>query len=219
MLLKRFVILLALLPLLYACKDKTVDPATDSQTNEWILSNMKYWYYWNDKIPESPNKALGPSDFFSSLLYKYDRTSNPNGDRFSWIQESADELTSSLNGNTKTTGLDYRLVIYPSGSTNVVGIVLYTLPGSPAAKAGFKRGDVFTHIDDQKLTTSNYNNLLKGDGPLKFTVGTVSDTGVITEGTRQRTAARLDLQEDPIHFDTLYQYGSNKIGYLSLIHI
>jgi C-terminal processing protease CtpA/Prc len=214
MLLKRIVIALALLPLLYACKDKTVDPATDSKTNEWILSNMQYWYYWNDKLPANTDMTMGPSDYFSSLLYKYDRTSNPNGDRFSWIQESADELTSSLNGKTKTTGLDYRLVIYPSGSTNVVGIVLYILPGSPAAKAGFKRGDIFTHIDDQKLTTSNYTTLLRGDGPLKFTVGTVTDAGVITEGTTQRTAAKLELQEDPIHFDTLYQNGSNKVGYI-----
>lgn len=214
MLLKRIIISLVLLPLLYACKDKTVEPATDSQTNDWILSNMKYWYYWNDKIPASPDMSRGPSEFFSSLLYKYDRTSNPNGDRFSWIQESADELTSSLNGNTKTTGLDYRLVIYPSGSSNVVGIVLYTLPGSPAAKAGFKRGDIFTHIDGQKLTTTNYNSLLRGDGPLKFTIGSISDAGVITEGTTQKEAAKLDLQEDPIHYDTTYQYGSDKIGYI-----
>jgi carboxyl-terminal processing protease len=211
---RRIIYLLMLAAILYGCKDKTVEPATDSQTNEWILTNMKHWYYWNDKIPASPNMSQGPSEFFSSLLYKYDRNTNPNGDRFSWIQESADELTSSLNGKTETTGLDYRLVIYPSGGTNVVGIVLYTLAGSPAEKAGFKRGDVFTHINDQKLTTSNYNNLLKEDGPLKFTVGYVNETGVITEGSTQRQVAKLELQQDPVHFDTLYQYGSNKVGYI-----
>lgn len=212
--LKRLLAILIMAGALSSCKDKTVDPASDGQTNDWILSNMKYWYYWNETIPTSPDKSLKPGAFFSSLLNKYDATANPNGDRFSWIQESADELEESLNGKSTTTGMDFKLVYYPSGSTNVVGIVLYTLPNSPAAKAGFKRGDIFTHINDQKLTGSNYNALLNADGALTFKLGSIDDAGVITEGTLKKQVTKLSLQEDPVHFDTLYQYGSNKIGYI-----
>ncbi len=199
---------------MYACKEKTVEPATDTQTNDWILSNMKYWYYWNDKIPANPDRNLDPAAFFSSLLNKYDKTTNPNGDRFSWIQESADELESSLNGKIETTGMDYKLVYYPTGTTNVIGIALYVQPHSPAAKAGFKRGNIFTHVNDQKLTASNYNQLLRAEGTLTFTMATINDAGVVTESTEKKQAARISLQEDPIHFDTLFQIGANKIGYI-----
>jgi carboxyl-terminal processing protease len=201
-----------------ACKDKSVDPATQTETNQWILEQMKYWYYWNDKIPANPDLTLKPSAFFSSLLNTHNPNTNPDGDRFSWIQESADELQSSLNGKSRTTGMEFKVVYNPQNTANVVGIVLYALPNSPAAKAGFKRGDVFTSINDQKLTGANYYGLVNGDGMRTYTMGAISDDGVITDGTVKRTLTPLVLQEDPVYFDTLFQYGANKIGYLVYHH-
>ncbi|TDE11538.1 S41 family peptidase [Dyadobacter psychrotolerans] len=218
MLLKRIFLVMLLAGVLYACKDKVVEPATETQTNKWILEQMNYWYYWNDKIPASPDMTLEPSAFFTSLLNKYDAATNPDGDRFSWIQESADELTSSLNGNSKTTGMDYKLVYYPRNTTNVVGIVLYTLPNSPASKAGIRRGDVFTSVNDQKLTSTNYSQLLNASGTLSFTFGSITDDGTITEGTTKKSLEKLSIQEDPVYYDTTFQFGANKVAYLVYHH-
>ena len=62
---------------------------TNAEVNDWILGNMQEVYYWNDKLPAAPNKALTPDKFFLSLLYDRENTANPNRDKFSWIQESA----------------------------------------------------------------------------------------------------------------------------------
>ena len=200
-----------------SCKDKNVDPATETETNQWIYENMKYWYYWNDNMPATPDLSKDPAAFFESLLYRYDAVARPDGDRFSWIQESADELQASLGGETKTSGMEYKLTYFPTGSQNVIGVVLYVLPDSPAAKAGFKRGDIFSSVNDQKLTGSNYSKLLNTQEKVTYTLANINAAGALEEGATKREVTPVVFQEDPVFFDTLYNIGANKIGYVVYI--
>jgi carboxyl-terminal processing protease len=217
---KNLLVLIATAGLLISCRETTIDPAATDATperevNEWVLSNMKTWYYWNDKLPAAPNFSLAPSPFFESLLYRFDATLRPDGDRFSWIQESADELKASLSGESKSTGMEFRIVRYTSGSDDLFGIVTYTQPNSPAASAGFKRGDYFTRVNGQKLTVANYFNLLyTGEGQKTFTVGTLNDAGQIVDGTLTRDITPTTIQANPVYFDTLITNGSKRIGYV-----
>lgn len=204
--------------LFQACKDNPVDPdpgsATTLTTNKWIYSEMSFWYYWKDKMTKSPDYTLDPEDFFESLLYKYDATLRPDGDRFSWIEESAEELTAGLSGEETSTGMEYKLSIYPTGTNNIVGVVIYTLPGSPAQKAGFKRGDIFTGINGQQLTRSNYQTLIAATGNVSFSMGSIDAQGVITDTNVKKSVSTAVVQADPVFYDTLFQYGTEKIGYL-----
>lgn len=211
---KKLLIAILLLTVVVSCKEKTIDPANDTEVNSWILGQMQYWYYWNDKIPANPNMSLTPANFFSSILNKYDATTNPTGDRFSWLDESADNLQSSLNGKTTTPGMDYKLYYYPAGSKNIVGIVIYTIPNSPATKAGFKRGDIFTQINGQKLIEANYKDLIKLRGTIVYGMGKMDDAGVITDSDVTRQVVTASLQENPVYFDTVFQYNTHKIAYL-----
>ncbi len=200
-------------------KDETIAPtqpvtSTEDQTvNDWVLSEMKKYYYWNDKLPANPNKALKPADFFSSLLYKYDAVARPDGDRFSWIQESADELKASLSGEVKSTGVEFTLLRRASGSDDVIAQVLYVQPGSPGAAAGVKRGDIIYKVNGQKLTVNNYQNLLFS--PTAFTYGLAkleNRTLVDTDETRSVTASTI--QENPVYLDSIYVRNGKTIGYL-----
>ncbi|MCF2520697.1 S41 family peptidase [Dyadobacter sp. CY351] len=211
---KLFLAILLTSAAVISCKEKNVDPATETETNQWIYENMKYWYYWNDDMTTKPDYTKDPASFFESLLYKYDATLRPDGDRFSWIQESAEELEASLGGQSKASGMEYKLTYFPTGSQNVIGVVLYVLPESPAAKAGFKRGDIFNSINDQKLTGSNYSKLLNSQEKLTYTLATLSAGGVLTDGTTKRDITPVVLQEDPVFFDTLYNIGAHRIGYV-----
>jgi carboxyl-terminal processing protease len=200
--------------MLASCKkDSDVNPiASNNEVKDWILSNMKYYYLWNDKIPANPDTSQTPDKFFYSLLYDYTNTANINRDRFSWIQASADELKASLSGQSKSTGIEYRLYYKGQSRTDIVGSVLYVLPGSPAAAAGFKRGDIFTKVNGQALTGTNYASLLAADA-LTFGMATlVNGTPTDTDQTRQVNP--IVLQEDPILLDTTYTIGGKTVGYV-----
>ncbi|WP_044200167.1 S41 family peptidase [Dyadobacter tibetensis] len=211
---KIFFGLLLLIGVTAGCKDKTVEPATISTTNQWIYDMMKEWYYWNDKMPDKPDLTQSPTDLFNSLLYKYDANLRPDGDRFSWIQENVQELKSSLGGIKISTGIEFRLFYYPTGSKNVVGLVQYVVPGSPAAAVGIKRGDFFTGIANQPLTADNYSKLLNSEGPLTYTLATMDNQGNLINSDQPKTITKVEVQSDPVFFDSLYQINGKKIGYL-----
>jgi len=210
----RLASLLFLLLIVAACKEKTYEPFTsDAEVNHWIYDQMKLWYYWEDKLPANPDYQLSPDSFFNSLLYTFDAGQRPDGDRFSWIQNNVDELTSSLSGETVTLGLEYRITASATvGRT--FGTVLYTLPGSPSDVAGLKRGDIFTQINGTDVTSSNYRTLLSGTGEKKFTVAKYNAASNTFDSIATAAATPVRFQEDPVHFYTVKTIGGKKIAYL-----
>jgi carboxyl-terminal processing protease len=211
-------LLLGVFAFLVSCREKNVVPVgnpADTEVNNWIYDNMKTWYFWNDKLPGSPDFNPEPQNFFQSILYKYDATLRPDGDRFSWLQESADDLRASLSGETTSPGLEYRIIRYASGGDDVFGIVTYAIKGSPAEKAGFGRGDLFTHINGQKLTVGNYYALLTtGNDAKVFTMGTLDADKKVVSSPVTRSVAPSLIQADPVYFDTIFVKGDKRVGYL-----
>jgi carboxyl-terminal processing protease len=207
-------------PFLSSCKKATdsVTPstgvATNSEVNDWILSNMKYNYFWTDKIPVSTDKTLTPDKYFLSLLYDWNNTANADRDRFSWIKESAAELKASLSGQSKTTGMEYKLYYRDNTQTGVVASVIYVLPGSPAATAGIKRGDIISKVNGQVLTGTNYQDLLQSNTD-SYTYGFASVVnGTLTDNTQTKQVTALVFQQDPVLLDTTYTIGGKTIGYV-----
>ncbi|AEI49627.1 S41 family peptidase [Runella slithyformis] len=209
----RLFVIVALLAGMNACKQTDLKSG-DSLVNEFIAVNMDYWYYWRDKIPAGAldNKTLAPETFFNSLLYTFDKTARPDGDRFSRFLENAGETEASLSGESKTTGA--RLALYNSNGT-IAGFVMYVFPGSPAAKAGIKRGDIFAKItvDGQLATTENYAQLFTTGTNYVFTAGRYENKAFVA-ATQTKAVVAQALQEDPMLLDTVYTKGTKKIGYL-----
>ena len=190
--------------------------AADATVNNWILENMRDLYYWNDKIPANPSTSPGPKEFFESLLYKYNATANPQGDRFSIIRESGAELTASLSGESKTTGIDFALVLVAQGSTDVVGVVTYVLPGSPGDLAGMRRNDIFYSVNGISLTTDQAV-LAKAfaDESVAQTYGFATvQNGAIVKTSTTKTVIPVVFQQNPIFKDSVYTDGNRKIGYV-----
>ena len=190
----------------------TTGPVTNSEVDNWILANMRYYYYWNDKLPASPDTTQKPDDFFHSILYTYNAVTNPDGDRFSFIRESADELKALLNGQTKTDGLEYKLYRTSANSDNIIGKVLYVQKNSPAAQAGLMRGDIFYQINGQTLNTGNYGSLLNGDTKT-YTLAKVEGNTIVNTTTTKQTTAVV-YQANPIFLDSVYTIRGKTIAYL-----
>ncbi|ADB37933.1 S41 family peptidase [Spirosoma linguale] len=216
------VVLLGFIGSLSGCKKTTDDvtPQTTTATvnenttvDSWILANMRDLYYWNDKIPANPDTTLAPDVFFDSILNKYNATTNPTGDRFSWIENDANTLTAELSGESTTTGMNFNLYLRASGSTGVIAQVLYVSPGSPAEKAGLKRGDVITKVNGQLLNTTNYSDLLFTGTTFTYGLGTVSGNSIV-DSDQTRSVTAIVFQENPVFLDSIYTVGSKKVGYL-----
>jgi carboxyl-terminal processing protease len=206
---------------LTGCKDQAAEvtplAAADNPNglvDNWILSNMRELYYWNDKIPANPDTTLAPKAFFESILNTYDATTNPTGDRFSWIEESATDLEASLSGETTTTGMEYNLYLRSAGSDDIIAQVLYVLPGSPAEKAGIKRGDIISKVNGQLLSRTNYSDLLFGSSTT-FTFGLATVNGnALVDTDVNRTVTATVYQENPVFLDSIYSVGGKTVGYL-----
>jgi carboxyl-terminal processing protease len=212
-----------LLGTLTACKKEqevlTPDPAsTENQSvNDWIYEQMDLYYYWNTKLPAEAgtNKALAPDQYFETLLNTFNATTNPDGDRFSWIEEDAEVLEAELNGESVTTGMQFRLFRLVEGQPALAGQVLYVASGSPAERAGMRRNDVFTRVNGQTLTISNYGALLFGNASsYTFGMAAINADRSITDAATTRTVAATTFQENPVFLDSVYTVGNRKVGYL-----
>jgi carboxyl-terminal processing protease len=183
------------------------EPISDNTyVNNWILKNMKTYYYWNTELPTRTNKSLNPDDYFESLL--------SNKDRFSWIQPNFQELLDALGGITKEAGYEFVLYLEAEGSSNVIGQIVYIKPNSPASTAGMVRGNVFTEINGQQLTISNFRTLL-GQTSENHTLKYFTEyQGPGNTGTSTVVALNTVVYAENPHFlTTVLEEGDAKIGY------
>lgn len=223
----RILLVLAAVCIFNGCRkdDPVPDPvvikdATD--VNKFIYNGLATYYFWENEIPALNNskyqikdslnlflnKYTDPEELFESLLYKRDVV-----DKWSVIVDDSKEIDDWLAGISESMGMDFRLYYIKENSNELVGFIRYVFKNSPAEKAGLKRGDIFTSINGQKLTDSNYLELLFTK--ISYTMGLASYTGsdFITNGkTVSMTAVRL--QENPIHLDTILVVNNIKVGYL-----
>lgn len=195
----------------YSCKKdpKPVEeekiPEETLATNEWISENMNLYYYWNDMLPTSIDytKEADPEAYFYKLLYD-------EKDKWSYITNDYASLKAELEGNPVTMG--YYPAFYLVGSNKVAIAVGYVYPGSAAANAGLKRGDIILSIDNTQLDTTNYYNLYSGTG-YSAQLGTLVGNNIVSSGISISMTARV-TDTDPAIYHQVLDIDGHKIGYL-----
>lgn len=193
--------------------------------NDWIYEEMSIYYLWNTKIPKNPDFTQFPADFFDSILNKYNASSNPDGDRFSWIQENYTDLLKSLTGvSSDEIGFEYIFVRVTD--TQYYALVLYPRKNTDAEAKGISRGRFVTKINGQNITSSNYQNLFGGTGSKTLSMADWTlDSSVgpededypsykLTGSGDVTIQMHSNYAENPIYMDSVYTVGSQKVGYL-----
>lgn len=196
---------------LQACREDD-EPATgDTYVNNWIYDNMSFWYYWNDQLPDKPDRNQEPEDFFTSLL--------STEDRFSAIYDDYEEILNALEGVSKEAGYEFVLYRESESNSNVIAQVLYIKKDSPAEATELKRGDIITHVNGQQLTLDNYQSLinqLSENHSITYRpmTATSSSSGTLGDPVTLNLTTVV-LQEDPNFYSEVIDVdGTRKAGYL-----
>jgi C-terminal processing protease CtpA/Prc len=158
----------------------------------------------------STNLNDRPMNYFYTILNDYGNT-----DRFSWIDSSATNLTNQLNGINTVLGIKYSIFYVDNAQVNLAFVIAYVLKGSPAEKAGLKRGDIILKVDDQNITMGNYGSILQNQ-TLKLGMGTYA-AGVFSTNGIANTITKIEMQTNPILKDTVIKWGGRKVGYMAYI--
>jgi carboxyl-terminal processing protease len=144
---------------------------------------------------------------FNNLLYEPDDI-----DKWSFIVDNSKTIDDWISGISETMGYDFMLGRIASTDT-LFGFVRYIYKGSPAEKAGMKRGDIFVKVNDQKLTVANYQTLLFATLTYKLSFANIVNHKIIPND-RTVTMTAITMQENPINMDTVFTFNNQKVGYL-----
>ena len=156
----------------------------------------------NDKI-EFLSKASSPEDLFDDLTASVDR--------FSFITDDYNDLEDRFDGISGATGIKFGIGRI-SGTNNIFGIIRYVLPGTSAEEAGLERGNVFTEIDGQKLTSANFSSLIE-QSSFTINVGSVENSQINL--TDQEVSLTDDAYtENPVYIAKVFEIDGRKIAYL-----
>jgi carboxyl-terminal processing protease len=226
----KYVIKMLLVGLVFtSCsKDSDSNETTTSEPDEinnFVWKAMNSWYYWQSNVADlsdSKNTSAKvyanlingktPDALFYSLLYQRGTV-----DRFSWIENSNEVVYASKIAEVeKTAGFSYGIYPKDASNVNMVALINYIVPDSPAALAGLKRGDVITKINGSQLSSSNYDQLDNSQTTITLaaSVQFTSTSLVTTDKAGTVTITKADIDENPVAYYEKKVYGGQNIGYL-----
>ena len=196
--------------------------ATTLEINSFIWYGLNDLYLWQEDVPNLADDRFATVTALNSFLSGYTDSeklfkallTDSTIDRFSWIVDDYTTLENSLQGNTKSTGIDFGLSYMPNSTTNVFGYVRYIVPNSNASTKDVARGDFFYKVNDVQLTKSNYNKLLFGtNNNLTLSFGYYNGSDILSSG-KVISFTKTDLDENPILINKVINTNGYKIGYL-----
>jgi C-terminal processing protease CtpA/Prc len=181
-------------------------PALTKKVNQFVADVVEEDYLWTSTIDWSavtPLKEPDPFAFFNKLIYE--------ADDWSMLTDDMGALTDEFQGVATTFGYDLSFFLLSYESNDVVAIINFVYPDSPAEKAGLKRGDYIIGINGSALTTENYRDLVYSSSLIVAT-GVVNN-GELSVGEWIGMIAE-SMYNDPVNKDTILVKGGHKIGYL-----
>lgn len=195
-----------------------------------MWQGLNQWYFWQAEAPNLGDnrfasneeyvayldKYRDPEQFFYQTCYKHSKivgTANAI-DRFSFLDKDYRTLVNSLNGISRSNGMEFGLVRY-GGGAEIFGYVRYIIPNSDAASKDISRGEIFTRVNGTRLTDTNYIELLFGDNDT-YTLGMAEISGtLITDIGKEVTLTKQEsLEENPILVAKTVEINGIKIAYL-----
>ena len=200
---------------------ESIQNTTQDDINYFIWKGLNVYYFWQQDVPDLADNRFATFDDlytyfrdFSSPEAVFESLLNRPEDRFSVIVDDYVALENSFQGLNLSNGIEFGLVRYKTNSTNIFGYVRYVIPNSDAASKNITRGQIFTSINGQQLTDTNFSSLLFSNNKT-YSMGFAdyNDGDPVQNGTLV-SLQKTDLQENPIAIAKVIEESNQKIGYL-----
>lgn len=197
----------------FGCTDEKINDGRDLTENEQVNTYIKEemtgntsLYLWTEEIQgKSVTTTADPSVYVAQMRHSDDK----------WTSVEQDPLASRTDANENDdieTGYGFYLVNYRTDDGLYFSYVGYVYPGSPAEKAGLKRGDIITKVDGEYLT-GDFSKLYTSSS-VTVELGTMEGNTIYTETGKTVNMTAANTQIDPVLVDTTYEVGGKKVGYL-----
>lgn len=214
-----------------------------SDVVEWMDGRLQDEYYWLDEYVEKRGTfdySLEYDEFLSSALLSMttnmdDGGIDEYGDRyiFSYIeQEPTGETRSIMSEDTEVNNYGIGLastILTNQAKTEGYFAIWNIYPDSPAAKAGLKRGDVISKIDDKVINPQNWEyikalwlDMQYGSGTKKISYKAYDEAvGEIVE--KECTLTSAFYENTPVAYSGVLPIeeqdnpNGRKVGYLSYL--
>ena len=190
-----------------SCKkddDWSNSPEAVLARNQFVESLLTDTYYWNEETKSkimsnslTANGTTDPFEYFAKLLYFLDP--------WSYLIDDMATNNEQSSGTMTTFGYALNYYWYEGDNQNryIYALVKFVYPGSPAEKAGLKRGDIIREINGSAIPYENYRNLFN-----------VSSINLTVDIGRSISMNAVYMYEDPIVYQDIIEKGGKKIGYL-----
>ena len=205
---------LCLLGFLTACDEEWIKPTPKPdpenkvtlKVNEFIYEGLRSEYLWENTINWNAidfKKEKDSHAFFKRLIYK--------DDRWTSLTDNAEAWNQGFAGISTTYGFDLRFS-YIGQTDELVAIVRYVYPGTPADRAGIRRGDLLLKLNGGPITVKNYADFY--DKPtIVVNKGVLKDKTLTAEPVGVAMTA-VEMYQDPILKDTVINKDGHRVGYL-----
>ena len=187
--------------------------------NQFAHDILSSYYYWNEEISNDlskldPNTNQDPIRTVAEIKY---HEGKKEIDKWTALISNMHQFQEEVAGINTTYGFQPVTYLLKEGSNECVSAIAYVYKDSPAAKAGLKRGDLIHGVNGQKLTTSNLGTLFESSSvTLSLAKLEVSEgKRVLTPEAREVTLKAVQMYENPILLDSIYEVGGKKVGYLA----
>ncbi|AMC33168.1 S41 family peptidase [Janthinobacterium sp. B9-8] len=181
----------------------------------WLRSWIDETYLWYREVPQNlnPDHFSTAVDYFNALKTPALTASGKEKDHYHFSQSTAEFNKQSQSGLELGYGMEYAFV-----STQFPRklIVAYTELGSPAEKAGIRRGMEIESVDGYALSYSNNTDALNSG--LFPTAANQSHSFVLKDLNGQKlykTLIAADIQTNPVQNVNSFNTSTGKVGYLT----
>lgn len=177
--------------------------------NYFAYNVVSTYYLWCDECADAIKTWQTDDDPVQKVKsMRLKDSSGKDIDKWTEMLEDPDEFIGAVEGTEKTCGFDFSLFWYDSSHTRLVPVVNFVYAGSPAEKAGLKRGDGIMTVNGKQLLSSNYIDIIYDD--------ILGDKTISLElnGGKKVSLTPVEMYEDPVNIYKTFDVAGSKIGYM-----